>query len=225
MRNRAFTLIELLVVIAIIALLSSIALPAYRAVQQKARMTQDANNLKQIGVGFAAYLGDNSDTMFSGSTATSGTTCWASMIGPGTASNYVSSTKVFQSPFDSRAFNATTANLSYAMNASIIKPPNDAGGVPITSVTSYSHPSALLVLGPCDTSVSGGSLKFANTMISDVTIAPSKVYSLMGSAGFSTTQGMVNVLFADWHVASVSMPNFNVSTTYQLWAPNSTASQ
>jgi prepilin-type N-terminal cleavage/methylation domain-containing protein len=46
---RAFTIIELLVVIAIIAILAAILLPVLSSSKVKARMTQDRNNLYQIG--------------------------------------------------------------------------------------------------------------------------------------------------------------------------------
>jgi prepilin-type N-terminal cleavage/methylation domain-containing protein/prepilin-type processing-associated H-X9-DG protein len=58
-----FTLIELLVVIAIIAILAAIIMPVLAAAQKKARQTYCLNNLKQLGLGFVMYVGDNNQVM------------------------------------------------------------------------------------------------------------------------------------------------------------------
>jgi prepilin-type N-terminal cleavage/methylation domain-containing protein/prepilin-type processing-associated H-X9-DG protein len=52
-----FTLIELLVVIAIIAVLIALLLPAVQAAREAARRAQCVNNLKQIGLAVANYVG------------------------------------------------------------------------------------------------------------------------------------------------------------------------
>ena len=48
---KAFTLIELLIVVTIIAVLASIALPAFNGVKERGDQTKDLSNAKQIALG------------------------------------------------------------------------------------------------------------------------------------------------------------------------------
>jgi prepilin-type N-terminal cleavage/methylation domain-containing protein/prepilin-type processing-associated H-X9-DG protein len=200
MRIRAFTLIELLVVIAIIAVLASIALPAYRGVQERAHATQDANNLRQLGIGFVAYLGDNSDTMFNTVEASGSSQWWFAQIGPGSTANYVSDWHAFLSPFDRRPAGGTESGsqpISYGMNQLMLTCTND-------NATSWPHPSSLLLLGPDDTTKNGNP-QFIGTNAQNTTVTAGNV----GGTFASNTK--INVLFQDSHVATMNAKDFNNS--------------
>jgi len=60
---RSFTLVELLVVIAILAILASLLLPALAGARDKGRQAVCNAGMKQVGLAFNLYVGDNDDML------------------------------------------------------------------------------------------------------------------------------------------------------------------
>ena len=60
-KEHSFTLIELLVVIAIIAILAAMLLPALSAARGRAKTSNCAANMNQLGKVFTFYISDNQD--------------------------------------------------------------------------------------------------------------------------------------------------------------------
>ena len=96
-RKKGFTLIELLVVIAIIALLAAILFPVFARARENARRSSCANNLKQLGIGFAQYKQDYDESWCGGWSQTPPNAMWTYVLQP-----YLKSNQVFRCPSDSR---------------------------------------------------------------------------------------------------------------------------
>jgi len=60
-RTRGFTLVELLVVIGVLVLVAALLLPAPLVAKRKAQRISCVNNLKQTGIAFRLWAGDNGD--------------------------------------------------------------------------------------------------------------------------------------------------------------------
>src|SRR5437660_10473556 len=102
----AFTLIELLVVVTIIAILASVALPAFIGVQERAQQTKDLSNIKQIGLALKQFATDNNGSFPSKAPGGAGDYSAAPVAAPATSNDafwwlfptYTTSEQIFAVP-------------------------------------------------------------------------------------------------------------------------------
>ncbi len=184
---RGFTLIELLVVITIIAILASIAFPVFSSIQERARVTQDLNNLRQLGIATQTYLNDN-DGVFSSDV-------WMTPL----HLKYVPSWKIFQSPFDARPSqeSPTNAPVSYGLNLNAVGLASDK----------ILRPTAFILIAPAQDSAD--SVGFLG--LSGATVTVNRAVSDPGGSAKGGTQNKrtrINALFADLHVGTLTWNEF-----------------
>jgi prepilin-type N-terminal cleavage/methylation domain-containing protein len=213
--SRAFTLIELLVVIAVIAILVSIAYPVFTGVQERAKVTKDMNNLRQIGLATQTYMNDNDGVLFS--TAV-GAGSWMVQL----HQKYLPAWSVFQSPFDTRApseLGTVATPISYGINGTA----NFVG----TSADKISNSSVFILFAPAQASTP--TVTFQGTA---VTAAPGvQVLRAASTPGGSATGGThssrrrINALFADLHSENMlwsvftNTPPGSDPSALQRWTP------
>jgi prepilin-type N-terminal cleavage/methylation domain-containing protein len=206
----AFTLIELLVVIATIGILLAIAVPAFNGVLERARVTKDLSNLRQVGAATQMYMNDNNG-VFPGSA----TVTWMSQLELN--QKYLSAWRALQSPFDKRASSeagtgSPVSPISYGINSNIY-----SAGVAI-SADRITKPVTFIVFSPAQDT--GATVSF-NTNATATAAAPGVTeYAGTSSPGGAASGGTqnsrtkINALCADWHVETMLWDGTGVAFTH-----------
>jgi prepilin-type N-terminal cleavage/methylation domain-containing protein len=196
--KRAFTLIELLVVIAAIGILMGLAVPALKGAYERAKVTKDLSNLRQIGAATQLYMNDNNGT-FPGSATVTSPARWMSQLNP----KYLSSWRVLESPFDKRATSelgdANTA-VSYGINSNVY-----SSGVAI-SADKITKPVTFIVFAPAQASTATVTFQgVATSAAPGVTVlaATSTPPGANATGGTSNNRAKINALCADWHAETM----------------------
>jgi prepilin-type N-terminal cleavage/methylation domain-containing protein len=187
-RCRAFTMAELLVTLAIIAILISIAVPVYRSLVEKSRVTADLSNLRQLGLATRAFTNDHGYIMGAP---------WPTSLNPA----YLPDWRPFKSPFDKRPASdkPETAPVSYDLNGHLwgLRP------VQIASSSNCILFSPLLA--------DPERLQFMSTAWLPSTPAPLSIGSCgeMAKGGTHLGGSEINVIYCDLHAASIPMTDFH----------------
>jgi prepilin-type N-terminal cleavage/methylation domain-containing protein/prepilin-type processing-associated H-X9-DG protein len=204
--HRAFTIIEMLVVIAIIAVLIGLLMPALSSVREKGKVTQDMNNVRQIGLATQMFLNDNDGAFFLPSAN------WMKSLQP----KYLASWRIFESPFDNRAPSETpaTAPVSYGFDANA----HGTSGADPLLADKIINPSLFVLFAPAQDGSS--TVKFAGNGSTSVTI--DKATAAKG--GTHNRRQRVNACMADLHVENINWNTFvgkdaNDKCASQRWDP------
>jgi prepilin-type N-terminal cleavage/methylation domain-containing protein len=206
--KHAFTLIELLVVIATIGILLGIAVPALNSAYERAKVTKDLSNLRQIGMLMQLYLNDKDGILPVVNAAPGLGTTLSPVIFP----KYVATRKIFQSPFDKRAASETdAAPVSYAINSNMYSTTGING-----NTSRVVSPSSTIFMAPNYNGNPGVSASWTA-----LTGTAPFVPNLIPGGGGGMTIGpqrngaMINALFCDLHAETMTFGPSSTEGTFQ----------
>ncbi len=206
---RAFTLIELLVVIAVIAILLSIAYPTYTSILERAKITKDMNNLRQLGLGIQTYLNDNDQVL----------PVINALPGTGTAANpviypkYIATRRVFQSPFDSRpSLETDLAPVSYGINANMFTAA--PGGIE-RNMAKVVSPASTILMAPMYPAALGDPRDIASWPGIATNVPNLPVGGAGETRGTHSNGTQINALFCDLHVETLKFDPAAAAGSFQ----------
>jgi prepilin-type N-terminal cleavage/methylation domain-containing protein/prepilin-type processing-associated H-X9-DG protein len=195
---RGFTLIELLIVLACLGIMMSFLYPAFSGMVQRAQGAKDMNNMRQIGMALQTYLNDKEGVVPRINAAPGMGTDAQPVIYPA----YISTRKVFQSPFDKRtASELDNAPASYGINQNTYDLIN-------ANMLSVRSPSSTILIAPNY----NGDPAFSTSWTGVANNVPN--LAVGGGAGMTIGTHLkgsqINALFFDLHVETMT---FGPATT------------
>lgn len=218
-RIKPFTLIELLVVIAIIAILAAMLLPALSAARERARTASCTSNLKQLGIAYGMYLGDNKDYFCFNINSAPGNVAWNPLMGScltngGCLGAYLPTGNVYKNDYQViggyRVISATEVRVSTFMCPSVEAPKANAtrGYYYRYSQNAYITPSVTAdkQINGYNPPINAGQINFPSSLMvfmdsgkDNNTVSNNSIAWTGANFGLRHANG-ANVLHADWHV-------------------------
>jgi prepilin-type N-terminal cleavage/methylation domain-containing protein len=208
--NHGFTLIELLVVIATIGILMAIAIPALNSALERAKVTKDLSNLRQIGILMQLYLNDKDGVLPVINAAPGLGTTLMPVIYP----KYAGTRRIFQSPFDKRVASETdSAPVSYGINQNMY----DLIGGNMARVVS---PASTILIAPNY----AGDPRVVASWTSAAAAAPFVINLPVAGTGMTTgpqrNGAQINALFCDLHAETMTFGPSSTVGSFQDYQSN-----
>lgn len=228
-KSKGFTLIELLVVIAIIALLVSILLPSLNRARELAKRAMCAANLNGVGKGIILYQGENNDmaphyraTGWDANCGTSGNTA----TDPGNTNRSVT-----ELPFMLVRTGGQGAGLFVCPSTTdtedkVIKDTSGGYHYDFTAYTniSYSYQAPIQASGTTtwEPGISSNMMGGVAIMADETPLYDTGTLTSSNRKSMNHNKEMMNVLYADAHVAKVTDSNVGYSNDQIYGASNTT---